>query len=117
MSAGADWTVKVWDTKTSSPILSLDLGMPVVDVNFAPYSSTILACSTLEKCIVYDLHVDKHGKRAEQKPTKQPKLTNLAFNPYEPTILIGDDHGGSTLIKLNNNLYKTERPKEYETMT
>jgi dynein intermediate chain 1 len=91
--------------------------MPVVDVNFAPYSSTILACATLEKCIVYDLHVDKHGKRAEQKPTKQPKLTNLAFNPYEPTILIGDDHGGSTLIKLNNTLYKIERPKEFENIT
>lgn len=117
ISASADWTVKVWDSKITSPILSLDLGMPVVDVSFAPYSSTVLACGILEKCCVYDLHVDKHGKRAEQRPIKQPKLTNLAFNPFEPTIMLGDDLGGSTLIKLSNNLYKQERPKEYEEMT
>lgn len=31
--------------------------------------------------------------------------------------MLGDDLGGSTLIKLSNNLYKTERPKEFEEMT
>lgn len=70
ISASADWTVKIWDSKINTPILSLDLGMPVVDVMFAPYSSTVFACAILEKVFVYDLHIDKHSKLAEIKPVK-----------------------------------------------
>jgi dynein intermediate chain 1 len=40
----------------------------------------VFACATLDKVQVFDLHVDKHTKLAEQKPVKQPKLTNLTFN-------------------------------------
>jgi len=36
-----------------------------MDVMWAPYSSTVFACATLDKIYVYDLHVDKHGKLAE----------------------------------------------------
>lgn len=70
ISASADWTVKIWDSKISNPILSLDLGMPVVDAVFAPYSSTVLAVAILEKVCVYDLFIDKHTKLAEMKPVK-----------------------------------------------
>lgn len=58
----------------------------------------------LDKIYVYDLNVDKIGKLAEQKPAKQPKLTNLAFNQRDPIILIGDTHGGISLMKLSPNL-------------
>lgn len=40
ISASADWTVKIWDSKTPSPIMSFDLGTSVVDAVWAPYSST-----------------------------------------------------------------------------
>jgi len=40
ISASHDWTVKIWDCKISTPIMSFDLGTPVVDAVWAPYSST-----------------------------------------------------------------------------
>jgi hypothetical protein len=40
ISASADWTVKIWDSKIVTPILSFDLAMAVVDAVWAPYSST-----------------------------------------------------------------------------
>lgn len=66
----------------------------------------MFACATLDKVQVFDLHVDKHTKLAEQKPVKQPRLTNLSFNQRDPIILVGDNHGGVTLLKLSPNLTK-----------
>lgn len=47
ISASADWTVRIWDSTYSTQIMSFDLGMIVVDVMWAPYSSTVFACATL----------------------------------------------------------------------
>jgi len=33
-------------------------------------------------------------------------LTNIAFNQRDPIILVGDTHGGITLLKLSPNLTK-----------
>jgi len=87
--------------------MCFDLAMQVVDAVWAPYSSTVFACATLDKVYVYDLHMDKHGKLAEQKPVKQPKLTNLAFNDVDPILLVGDTNGGVTLVKLSPNLTRS----------
>ena len=106
ISASADWTVRIWDSNTSTQLLSFDLGMIVVDAMWSPFSSTIFACATLEKLYVYDLNVDKHKSLADHKPVKNPKLTNLAFNSKDPVILLGDTYGGITLMKLSPNLRK-----------
>ncbi|CAK90422.1 unnamed protein product (macronuclear) [Paramecium tetraurelia] len=126
ISASADWTVKIWDSKISTQIMSFEQGMQVVDAMWAPYSSTVFACATQDKIFVYDLNVDKIGKLAEQKPSKQPRLTNIAFNQRDPIILVGDTHGGITLLKLSPNLTKSgvkasnfpdsKVPKEFENM-
>ncbi len=55
---------------------------------------------------MYDLNEDKHVKIAESRPAKTPKLTNLAFNPKDPILLVGDTHGGVILLKLSPNLTK-----------
>lgn len=65
ISASADWTVKIWDSKIVTPILSFDLAMAVVDAVWAPYSSTVFATTTLDKVYIYDLNVDKHSKLSE----------------------------------------------------
>ena len=46
ISCSADWTVKIWDHQTSTPILSFDLNNAVGDVAWAPYSSTVFAAVT-----------------------------------------------------------------------
>jgi dynein intermediate chain 1 len=101
ISSSADWSVKIWDSKYKLPIMTFDLGTQCVDALWAPYSSTVFAALTLEKIYVYDLSVDKYSKLAEQRPLKNPKYTNLAFNNRDPVILMGDSLGGVTLIKLN----------------
>lgn len=80
--------------------------MIVVDAVWAPYSSTIFACATLEKVYVYNVDVDKHSSLAERKPVKNPKLTNVCFNKVDPIILVGDTYGGVTVMKLSPNLLK-----------
>jgi len=106
LSASADWTVKLWDAQANYPIMSFDRGTQFVDVVWAPYSSTVFAACTLDKVYVYDLQEDKYDKLSEQKPVKHPKLTNLCFNFVDPILLVGDTHGGVTLVKLSPNLTK-----------
>jgi len=83
-----------------------DLGMIVVDAMWAPYSSTVFACATLERIHVYDVNIEKHKSLADKKPVKNPKLTNLCFNKHDLVILLGDTFGGITVIKLSPNLLK-----------
>ena len=80
--------------------------MIVVDAMWSPFSSTIFACATLEKLYVYDLNVDKHKSLADDRPVKNSKLTNIAFNSKDPVILLGDTFGGINLMKLSPNLWK-----------
>lgn len=107
ISASADWTVRIWDaTYPNAQVMLFDMGMIVVDAMWAPYSSTVFACATLDRIYVYDLCVEKHKSLADKKPVKNPKLTNLAFNATDPIILLGDTFGGITVIKLSPNLLK-----------
>lgn len=107
ISASADWTVRIWDsTYPQAQVMLFDMGMIVVDAMWAPYSSTVFACATLDRIYVYDLNIEKHKSLADKKPVKNPKLTNLAFNSKDPIILLGDSFGGITVIKLSPNLLK-----------
>jgi len=70
LSQLADWTVRIWDSQYKKQVMCFDLAMIVQDAVWAPYSSSVFACATLDKVYVYDLEVDKHGKLAESKPVK-----------------------------------------------
>ena len=50
------------------------------------------------------MNYDKYTKLAELKPSRSAKLTNLSFNNLEPILLVGDNHGGVTLVTLSPNL-------------
>lgn len=62
------------------------------------------------------MNVDKHKSLADDRPVKNSKLTNLAFNSKDPVILLGDTFGGINLMKLSPNLWKRgpEIKKEVE---
>lgn len=70
----------------------------------------VFAALTLERVFMYDLNIDKYSRLAEQKPLKNPKYTNLAFNNRDPILLIGDNLGGVTLVKLSPVLTIGEFP-------
>lgn len=43
---------------------------------------------------------------------KKAKLTKLVFNPKHPIVLVGDDRGTVTSLKLSPNLRKTSVPQQ-----
>ncbi|KAJ3214547.1 cytoplasmic dynein with WD40 domain [Dinochytrium kinnereticum] len=107
LSASADWTVKLWEHNTNTPIMSFDLGSSVGDVAWAPYSSTVFAAATSDgKVFVFDLNENKYEPICEQQVVKKAKLTHISFNPFEPIILVGDDKGTVVSMKLSPNLRK-----------
>ena len=76
------------------PLFVFDLGAPVGDVAWAPYSSTVFAAVTSDGNVhIYDLNVNKYEPLCLQMVAqkKRTKLTHVAFNPTYPIIICGDD--------------------------
>ncbi len=114
LSCSADWTVKLWDhTRPAAPLLSFDLGNSVSDVDWSPVSSTTFAAVTSDgRAHVFDLAANKHDPLCVQKVVKRAKLTHVAFNGHDPVLLVGDDRGEVTSLKLSPNLRNLHEPKD-----
>ncbi|VDL96027.1 unnamed protein product, partial [Schistocephalus solidus] len=94
ITCSADWTVKIWDQNKQKPVFMFDLGAPVGDVTWAPYSSTVFAAVTSDGYVhVYDLNVNKYEALCKQLVVqkRRTKLTHIAFNPIYPILICGDD--------------------------
>lgn len=44
--------------------------------------------------------------------SKKTKLTHIEFNPVDPVIIVGDDRGCVTSLKLSPNLRKKPKVKK-----
>ncbi|XP_030375419.1 dynein intermediate chain 2, ciliary-like [Scaptodrosophila lebanonensis] len=113
VSCSGDWRVKVWEDMRAEPLFIFDLGSAVGDVKWAPYSSTVFAAVTTEgKVHVFDLNVDKYKAICIQAvvPKRKNKLTRLAFNEKLPFIIVGDEKGVTTSLKLSPNLRMMVKP-------
>lgn len=112
LSASADWSVKLWDSSDQTkPVMSFDLNDSVGDIAWAPYSATVFAAVTDDgKIHVFDLNENKLLPICSQKVVKKAKLTKLVFNPKWPIVLVGDDKGCVTSLKLSPNLRKQVIP-------
>jgi dynein intermediate chain 1 len=111
LTASADWTVKLWEQSTTKPVLIFDFGCPVADIAWAPYSSTVFAVATAEgKLLVYDLDFNKFDPICSQQIVGgKSKLTRVAFSPFDPIVLVGDDRGLVQSLKLSPNLRRSGR--------
>lgn len=88
-------------------VMSFDLGSPVGDTAWAPFSSTVFAAVTeAGRVHVFDLAQNRSAAVCMQRAAKKARLTRLAFNPRHPVLLVGDDQGGVTCFKLSPNLRK-----------
>jgi len=111
ISASADWTVKIWDHREKHAMMSFDLNNAVGDVAWAPFASTVFVSVTADgKVNVFDLNENKHEPLCDQKAVKKSKLTHVCFNPLEPILLVGDDKGWVSTLKLSPNLRKLTQP-------
>ncbi|XP_076382491.1 dynein intermediate chain 2, ciliary [Megalopta genalis] len=112
-SCSGDWRIKIWEDNRMEPLFAFDLGVPIGDVVWAPYSSTVLACVSNDgKVTVFDLNVNKYRPICSQAVVskKKNKLTRLAFNNKLPFIIVGDDKGTVTTLKLSPNLRIKVKP-------
>lgn len=117
LTCSADWTVKIWDHNCKDPLFTYDLGSAVGDAAWAPYSSTVFAAVTADgKVFVFDLNINKYEPICEQTVVqkKKTKLTHIAFNLTYPIIIVGDDRGNVTSLKLSPNLRKKPKVKKGE---
>eukprot|EP01022_Parablepharisma_sp_SALTPOND_P018419 TRINITY_DN3007_c0_g1_i1.p1 TRINITY_DN3007_c0_g1~~TRINITY_DN3007_c0_g1_i1.p1 ORF type:complete len:638 (-),score=81.80 TRINITY_DN3007_c0_g1_i1:594-2507(-) len=102
LSCSADWTIKLWTKNRDTPIATFELPAAVSDVQWAPYSSTIFAAVCADSMLyVYNLSKDKHAYICDQKIVKKMKPTHLAFNPFDPIIITGEDKGGCSSYRLS----------------
>ena len=116
VSGSADWTVKVWSGTRSSPLCSFDLGQAVGDIDWSPVSSSVFGAVNADgNLFVYDLEVNRYKEATCQKVAVKGKLTKVTFNAVEPVILVGDDRGGVSCLKLSPNLRKGSGVAEKET--
>lgn len=107
ISCSSDWRIKIWEDNRIEPLFVFDLGDRVGDVKWAPYSSTVFAAVTSEgKVYVFDLNVNKYKPICIQAVVsrRRNRLTRLSFNPKLPIIIVGDDKGCVTTLKLSPNL-------------
>ncbi|XP_022903959.1 dynein intermediate chain 2, ciliary [Onthophagus taurus] len=107
ISCSADWRMKIWEDNRLEPLYVFDIGASVGDVKWAPYSSTVFAGACADgKVYVYDLNVNKYKPICIQAVVskKRNKLTRIDFNYKLPFIIVGDDKGCITSLKLSPNL-------------
>lgn len=116
ITCSQDWFVKIWDhNHTSQPLFVFELGAAVGAIAWASHSSTVFAAVTNDgKVHVFDLSINKYEPLASQVITqkKKTKLTSVKFNPSEPIIIVGDDRGYITTLKLSPNLRKIPKQKK-----
>ncbi|NWX49988.1 DNAI1 protein, partial [Steatornis caripensis] len=107
ISCSSDWTVKIWDHTIKTPMFIYDLNSAVGDVAWSPYSSTVFAAVTTDgKAHVFDLSINKYEALCTQLVVakKKNKITHIQFNPVYPIVIIGDERGHITSLKLSPNL-------------
>nr|CAD7430628.1 unnamed protein product [Timema monikensis] len=113
VSCSTDWRIKIWEDKRSDPLFVFDLGAPVGDVGWSPFSSTVFGAVTSDgKLHIFDLNINKYKAICIQNivSKRRNKLTRLAFNYKLPIVIVGDDRGCATCLKLSPNLRKKVRP-------
>ncbi|XP_050769595.1 dynein axonemal intermediate chain 1 [Gymnogyps californianus] len=115
ISCSSDWTVKIWDHTIKTPMFIYDLNSAVGDVAWSPYSSTVFAAVTTDgKAHVFDLSINKYEALCTQLVVakKKNKITHIQFNPVYPVVIIGDERGHVTSLKLSPNLRRMPKAKK-----
>uniref|UniRef100_A0A8V0Y687 Dynein axonemal intermediate chain 1 n=1 Tax=Gallus gallus TaxID=9031 RepID=A0A8V0Y687_CHICK len=66
------------------------------------------------KAHVFDLNINKYEALCTQVVVakKKNKITHIQFNPVYPVVIIGDERGQVTCLKLSPNLRKMPKEKK-----
>lgn len=111
-TSGQDWALKIWSQhRPEIPLFNFDLGASVNDLDWSPYSSTVI-CGVTEgdnsRAFLYDLNINKYEPLCDQGVSlkKKTRLTQVKFNPQHKILMVGNDRGTVSAFKLSPNLRK-----------
>lgn len=101
VSCGGDWTMRIWKTDFSTPLLTMHTGhRTIFDVACSLYSSTVFICATEHHVEVWDLSMNTLEPVVNYKPAFSVGLRRVAFSGYLNTVIIGDDEGTVNIYGL-----------------
>ena len=103
LSLALSLSLQIWEYTTKNPVMTFDLHVPVADVAWAPYKSTVFACVSGDGWLrLFDLAVNKAEPIGDFRPSSSNavRLTHVGFNPQEPVIAISDTNGSTYVLKL-----------------
>ncbi|CAF0826705.1 unnamed protein product [Rotaria sordida] len=108
-SCSADGTVKIWHEKITECLMRFDLCTSLQDIAWSPYTSTMFTIAGADgKVYIFDIHSNKLEPICEQLLANESgkTCTKIAFNPIHPILLVGDQTGWTSCLKLSPNLRK-----------
>ncbi|XP_037793855.1 dynein intermediate chain 1, axonemal-like [Penaeus monodon] len=111
-TSSADWTVKVWMFDCFTPIIIVDLSSPVGGLAWASSNSTVFVAVTDDgRAHVFDISLRKTKALCTQaiRQGRWAHLSCVAFNPFEPVILVAGERGFILSLKLSPNLRKKHK--------
>ncbi|XP_054723465.1 dynein axonemal intermediate chain 1-like [Uloborus diversus] len=95
LSCGKDFTVRIWHRSIRSSVFKFFFEQEVVDVRWAPFSSTLFAAISGNAVIhVFDLSTSKTeavGTYTVYTAKQNSRLTVLRFHLFKPILMVGDD--------------------------
>eukprot|EP00702_Spironucleus_salmonicida_P001770 EST43061.1 Dynein intermediate chain [Spironucleus salmonicida] len=116
VSASEDFTVKLWLKKVPKPLLSFDLGEPVMFCRFCEVKSTVLICVTTSgKVCFFDFATDKDTFIVQINLAME--VSTVEISAGFMILTVGEASGQVSVIKLSQwwkdfDLRKLENRKE-----
>lgn len=110
-TCGTDWSIKLWRVgQKDAPLQSYDFAPHSInDIEFAPHSSTVFASVSSDGILyIYDIDLNRFEPICKTfiSETNEGGLTSVTFHPKWPVVLVGDEKGRITSLKLSPNLRK-----------
>lgn len=102
LTAGSDWTIRIWIENIFEPIMELSDGFGAIhNAYWSPIHSTIIASCTQNAVQIWDLR-RKNQKPASIRTFDNKQLTVIKFSPCGRSLIIGDNEGNTHVCGLED---------------
>lgn len=102
LTAGSDWTIRIWIENVFEPIMELSDGFGAIHCAYwSPIHSTIIASVTQDAVQIWDLR-RKNQKPASIRTFDNKQLTVIKFSPCGRSLIVGDSEGNTHVCGLED---------------
>lgn len=102
LTAGSDWTIRIWIESIFEPIMELADGFGAIQCAYwSPVHSTIIASCTQNAVQIWDLR-RKNQKPASIRTFDNKQLTVIKFSSCGRSLIVGDNEGNTHVCGLED---------------